>query len=209
MNFIRKIYINNKPLILTNSADYYIMHNPVASGYMLAKGAFKRNFRILQQHLKAWGSIGAIIEDISVNTLHNCLFEVYEPMEAAGGVVCNDNQEILMIYRRGKWDLPKGKKEDGESNEQCAIREVMEETGLEQIELDRKIHTTYHVYSHNMKEVLKTTCWYMMKVKGKPLLMPQEEENILEAKWISIKELEYYLGQTYEGIKEVVRKAEF
>jgi 8-oxo-dGTP pyrophosphatase MutT (NUDIX family) len=58
---------------------------------------------------------------------------------AAGGLVFNENKELLMIYRRSKWDLPKGKLDEGETIEECAIREVEEETGVQQIILGKLI----------------------------------------------------------------------
>jgi len=51
-----------------------------------------------------------------------------------------------MIFRRGKWDLPKGKLDKGETLEQCAVREVREETGLKKIKLQSPLMTTYHTY---------------------------------------------------------------
>jgi 8-oxo-dGTP pyrophosphatase MutT (NUDIX family) len=51
-------------------------------------------------------------------------------IKAGGGIVVNEQNEVLLIYRRGKWDLPKGKLDDGETIEECALREVKEETGL-------------------------------------------------------------------------------
>src|SRR5690349_1828934 len=105
MIFSRKIYINNRPLILTNSAEQYIMKHSIAAGYLLLTGAFARNFRLAQQHLYGPRSLGVIIEDISIDALIKGLKETYEPIEAAGGVVSNPDGGILMIYRRGKWDL--------------------------------------------------------------------------------------------------------
>ena len=65
---------------------------------------------------------------------------------AAGGLVINENDELLMIFRRGKWDLPKGKLDKGESIADCALREVMEETGLQQVKIEKPLGITYHEY---------------------------------------------------------------
>lgn len=205
MIFVRKIYINNKPLVLTNSAEKYIAENPIASGYLIQTGAFSRNFRQAQKHLNNIHSLGAIIEDLSVESLIEGLNEVYQPIEAAGGVVVNPDGGVLMIYRRGKWDLPKGKRDDGESIEDCAMREIIEETGLPELKIVDKICETFHVYAQGGVELLKTTHWYNMKSKKSFELHPQKEENILEARWVAEKKIGLYMHQSYEAVKEVLR----
>jgi 8-oxo-dGTP pyrophosphatase MutT (NUDIX family) len=204
MHFARKIYINNRPLILTNSADQYIASRPIASGYLQLTGAFSRNFRLAHKHLAGLRSLGVIIEDISVEALIKGLNETYEPIEAAGGVVSNPEGGVLMIYRRGKWDLPKGKRDDGEDIESCAVREVIEETGLPELKLGSKICETYHVYAQGGTELLKTTHWYHMNAPKAFELHPQKEENILEARWVAEKKLGNYVHQSYEAIKEIL-----
>lgn len=155
MYFEQKIYYNNKPLILTNDTREYKSHNPIASGYMGFTGAFPRNFRLAFQHLDKIGSLGVIIEDISPASLQKELHALYEPIEAGGGVVENEEGDILMIYRRGKWDLPKGKRDDGEDIAACALREVAEETGLQQLQLGEKICDTFHIYSQKKAKPFK------------------------------------------------------
>jgi len=143
MNFAQKIYINNKPLILTTDAKAYIAKNPVAQGYIYFEGAFPRHFRLALQHIGKPGTMGAIIEDFSADSLQEELYELFTPIDAGGGVVMNERDEVLMIFRRGKWDLPKGKCDDGEEIDACALREVSEETGLHQLKLEEKICDTY------------------------------------------------------------------
>lgn len=145
MYFEQKIYYNNKPLILTNDVHEYKAGHPISAGYISFTGAFSRNFRLAFQHLEKIGTLGAIIEDISPASLQKELHALYEPIDAGGGVVENEAGDILMIYRRGKWDLPKGKRDDGEDIAQCALREVAEETGLQQLQLGEKICDTYHI----------------------------------------------------------------
>jgi 8-oxo-dGTP pyrophosphatase MutT (NUDIX family) len=126
---------------------------------------------------------------------------------AAGGLVFNDQNELLMIYRRGFWDLPKGKLDPGESIEACAIREVEEETGLKEIELGKFISITLHEYfdPYLKEEVIKESHWYHMKVKGEPSLIPQTEEDITQIKWVDSMDLADYLKNTYSTIKEVIK----
>lgn len=207
MIFSRKIYINNRPLILTNSAEQYIGKHTLAAGYLLLTGAFARNFRLAHKHLYSPGSLGVIVEDISIDALIKGLNETYEPIEAAGGVVSNPDGGVLMIYRRGKWDLPKGKRDDGEKIEECAVREVIEETGIPELKLGNKICETYHVYAQGGVELLKTTHWYNMKTQKAFELHPQKEENILEARWVAEKKLGIYVHQSYDAIKEILLDA--
>ncbi|HTM64787.1 MAG TPA: NUDIX domain-containing protein [Flavipsychrobacter sp.] len=207
MFFAQKIYFNNKPLILTNDRHSYIKEHQVAEGYLFLTGAFSRNFRLAFEHLGRLTSLGVIIEDISEEALKDELHALYEPIDAAGGVVLNEDGKVLMIYRRGKWDLPKGKRDDDEDIEYCALREVSEETGLQELTLGEKICDTYHVYSQNSQNLLKRTAWYKMFGTTKERLIPQKEENILEAKWIGEKDLALVVFKSYEAIREVLSKA--
>lgn len=207
MFFAQKIYYNNKPLILTNDRKSYIKEHPIAEGYLAFTGAFPRNYRLAFEHLAKITSLGAIIEDISEQSLQDELYALYEPIDAGGGVVLNEDGKVLMIYRRGKWDLPKGKRDDGEEIAYCALREVSEETGLQQLTLGDKICDTYHVYSQNKQSLIKHTAWYRMHGSQKEKLVPQKEENIVEAKWISEKDLAPIVFKSYEAIREVLKEA--
>jgi 8-oxo-dGTP pyrophosphatase MutT (NUDIX family) len=128
------------------------------------------------------------------------------PIIAAGGIVVNPNKEILWIYRRGFWDLPKGKLDPHETIEACAIREVMEETGISNLELGNLILTTKHQY-HDLylnTEVEKTTYWYYMSTNTFQDGMPQTEEDIEAIAWVKIEDIAPYLAKTYDTIKEVI-----
>ncbi|RYE21788.1 MAG: NUDIX domain-containing protein [Sphingobacteriales bacterium] len=206
MYFEQKIYYNNKPLILTNDAREFKSSNTIGHGYMSFTGAFARNFRLAFQHLDKLGTLGAVIEDISPASLQKELHALYEPIDAGGGVVENEAGEILLIYRRGKWDLPKGKRDEGEDIAECALREVTEETGLHQLQLGEKICDTYHIYSQKKQNLLKCTAWYKMKGTSRETPQPQAEENILEAKWIATKDLRPLMYKSYEAIREVLHQ---
>ena len=93
---------------------------------------------------------------------------------AAGGLVFNEKNELLMIYRRGKWDLPKGKLDEGERIEDCAVREVMEETGINRINISNKIGETYHAYFEDEVILLKETP--LIQVIDKPILPLKKEK---------------------------------
>lgn len=125
---------------------------------------------------------------------------------AAGGLVFNEKNELLMIFRRGKWDLPKGKADEDESPEITAIREVQEETGIRKITLHHFTGTTFHEYfdTYQQEQVIKETAWFAMRASSFEKLIPQTEEDIFEIKWISMDDLETYLENTYENIKQII-----
>lgn len=205
MNFAQKVYFNNKPLVLTTDSLAYIKENPIAGGYLSFTGAFPRNYRLAFEHLEKQRSLGAIVEDISQRSLLDELHKLYEPIDAAGGVVVNEDGAVLMIYRRGKWDLPKGKCDEGEEMDECALREVSEETGLHQLKLNEKVCDTFHVYAQNGQSLLKRTAWYRMQGTASEMLVPQKEENIQEARWIKAKDMGPVVFKSYEAIREVLQ----
>ena len=122
MDFSRKIYYNDKPLIITTDKEAYLISDPVAEEYEFFAGASLRSYTMALRHLERPGMKGAIIEDISEPALLEQLYAMYMPLDAAGGVAYNEQGDILMIFRRGKWDLPKGKLDAGESIDECALR---------------------------------------------------------------------------------------
>ena len=127
---------------------------------------------------------------------------------AAGGLVSNENDELLLIFRRGKWDLPKGKLDEGESIEACAIREVKEETGLNDVKLQKMIGITQHEYydTYLSQDVVKETHWYAMTAMPGQMLNPQTEESITEIEWVRKEILDIYLNNTYPNIQDIVQK---
>ena len=126
-------------------------------------------------------------------------------IQAAGGLVRNENQELLMIYRRGHWDLPKGKLDEGETPEVCAIREVEEETGAKNLKITRFIATTTHSYVENGEPVEKETFWYSMEAHGPQQLVPQAEENITDIGWVNKTSLQSHLDKTFQNIKDIIQ----
>ncbi len=121
-------------------------------------------------------------------------------IKAAGGLVTNGNGEYLFIHRLGKWDLPKGKVEEGEKMKDAALREVEEECAIEVDYLGKKIATTYM----RNKFVLKQTKWYNMGVNKIPKLTPQLEEDIDQAEWLKASDLKKVKDNTYPLILEIV-----
>jgi len=131
-----------------------------------------------------------------------------EKIIAAGGLVFNEKKQLLMIFRRKKWDLPKGKLDDGEKIEDCALREVEEETGLKELVLKNFAGLTYHDYfdKYSQKNVLKETHWYEMFAPGDQSLIPQTEEDIEAIEWVNHENIRMKLENTYPNIIEIVEK---
>ena len=125
---------------------------------------------------------------------------------AAGGLVTNSKAELLMIFRRGFWDLPKGKLDKGETIEACAIREVQEETGIQDLELGNFIGITYHQYfdKYLNEDVSKEIHWFAMKAKDGQTLIPQTEEDIEEIIWADNKKLKECLTNSYPNIADII-----
>ncbi|PZP52307.1 MAG: hypothetical protein DI598_00955 [Pseudopedobacter saltans] len=128
---------------------------------------------------------------------------------AGGGLVLNANQELLMIYRLGFWDLPKGKWEEGETIEECAVREVEEETGIAGIVLEKLIGLTYHEYfnKYTQEDVVKETHWFLMTIPDLQELTPQISEDIQKAEWIPLKNVPEKLSLAYPTIQEIVKRS--
>jgi 8-oxo-dGTP pyrophosphatase MutT (NUDIX family) len=129
---------------------------------------------------------------------------------AGGGIVTNELGELLMIFRRGKWDLPKGKLDKGESIEDCALREVREETGVLHLKIGALLLVTQHDYYDKWvkADVIKETHWFRMFVSGTPALVPQTEEDITAIEWTKLTNVAARLEESYETIKAVLEKSD-
>ncbi|MFT3679716.1 MAG: NUDIX domain-containing protein [Ferruginibacter sp.] len=199
-----KIYFGDKPVYLCDEINKElneILHHPDAVFIdELSNAAIKSLFHeIVKEEFHA-----GVIWNKDLEKLKKAFFKHFHVIEAAGGIVQNDKKELLFIYRLGKWDLPKGKMEKGESPELCAVREVEEETGVTNLKLKKKAGETYHTYNDFGKHNLKITYWFHMSCPSKQTLVPQTEEDIAEIKWIKTKEIKEPLGNTYPSIKDIL-----
>lgn len=131
----------------------------------------------------------------------------FKEVSAAGGLVSNRCGDFLLISRNGMWDLPKGHLEEGESMEECAVREVQEETGVDCLRIRRLICVTDHCYLRDGIWHLKHTWWYDMLYTAPTDLTPQREEDISKAAWVAKSSLPPFLKLTYPSITEVFREA--
>ena len=126
----------------------------------------------------------------------------FKVIKAAGGVVIKDNKMLLM-FRRGVWDLPKGKLDNGESSRQGAAREVEEETGVS-VFVSERICTTWHTYKLNENRILKRTKWYRMSVLDDSRMTPQAEEDIERLAWLDRRETQLALTNSFSSIRYVI-----
>jgi len=124
-------------------------------------------------------------------------------VKAGGGVVRNANDETLFIYRRNKWDLPKGKKDKGECIEYTAIREVEEETGVRNLMISNFLMKTFHIFKKQNKYFLKETSWFNMTTKYDGELSPQINEGISKVVWKNKLKLSR-IENTFPNIKLIL-----
>lgn len=131
------------------------------------------------------------------------LLKEFEFIRAAGGIVRNEKGEILMIFRRGKWDFPKGKVEAGEDNATAALREVREETGVTARITEGKAISIFHTYDTYGPKMLKETVWFPMRALSEQNLTPQTEEEIAQAVWIPAEKINELLQASYTSLQEL------
>lgn len=167
---------------------------------------------LIEQSEKNTETSVIFIEHKDADKLFSIFKSFYKLISAAGGVVKNNKEEVLMIFRRGKWDLPKGKVEKNESVKEAALREVQEETGLKNIKAENQIclypwqqPCTYHTYNIGDKKILKDTHWYEMQSADTSLLQPQTEEEITKAEWVSAHKVPELMSESYGSIADVIR----
>ncbi len=141
-----------------------------------------------------------------VKVLFSYFTSMFRIIEAAGGLVKNNKNEWLFIFRNGKWDLPKGKVEKNEALTVAAIREVEEECGVKGLSISRELPSTYHTYFMEEKAILKRTYWYEMFCKDVSVLVPQLEEGITDAKWLSESKFNLVKENTYVSVVEVMKE---
>lgn len=199
-----KIYFNDKPLFLCDDVNGelqpYVHHDDAVFIDELNLHTVKSMIHEMQD-----ASIHAgVFFHHDLEELKTMFFKKFTPVKAAGGFVLNENREVLMMFRRGKWDLPKGKMDKKETYEECAIRETEEETGVKNITLISPLLTTYHTYHEGTRYILKETKWFSMKVNGEQKLTPQAEEQITKLEWVGKNNLINYMQNSFPSVKDVL-----
>jgi len=193
-----KVFINEKV--------FYLSFNIKKS--FLSKNIEVINCNSLEMFNKIISTNGGgkklIVNFPTLRMLNKILELRFRIVKAGGGIVLNSKKEILFIFRKGKWDLPKGKAEKGENIEECAVREIEEECGISEPVISHELITTFHKYKSKKQECLKKTYWFLMNYKGNEKLTPQLEESITKVKWISIDKLDKVYNNTFPSIKDVL-----
>ena len=186
-----KVFANRLPIILTSKAKYLSNENT----FLLSSLEIDEILKKLRKHKKIYLFFPKK-KDL-IKEFKSKIKTVY----ASGGIVKNKKSEILFIFRRGKWDLPKGKVEKYENISQAAIREVIEETGIEKISLIRPIEKTFHIFKRGKNHYLKCTYWFEMKSNFDGKFIPQKKEGITRVEWINEENLLNVLPKSYANIR--------
>ncbi len=207
MSMYIKIYFNDKPLFLCDSIDKtiqpFVHHDDTVFIDELDAHTVKTMIHEMQQPKVHAG----VFYHPDLEELKKAVQKKFNLVVAAGGLVKNDKNKILMIFRRDKWDLPKGKLDKSEKLEDCAIREVEEETGLKNVTLSFPLIVTYHTYHEGTKYILKESHWFSMSVRGEQKLTPQTEEDIFDIQWIDQDEINSYLQKTFPLVSDIIQSA--
>lgn len=200
-----KIYFGNKPLFLCDSIDEtiepYLHHDDAV--FIDELDTHTINSMLHEMQLQEVHAGVFLHPDLA--KLKKDFFKKFTVIQAAGGLVNNEKDETLLIFRRGKWDLPKGKLDEGETLEQCAVREVEEETGATHVQLLAPLLVTYHTYREGTKFIIKESHWYTMRTNSEQSLTPQTEEDILVIKWVAKEDLDPYMNDSFPSIVDVLQ----
>lgn len=200
-----KVYVNGTPFFMgtpdsTGELGLLASKNVHNAPYMGKKKQIKQFLDLLDKNL----AIEAIVLYCDQPEQLWADFQAcFDPVEAAGGYVLNDQKELLVFYRRGSWDMPKGKIDPGETPEIAALREVMEETGLQQVQRGPHIATTWHTYRQKGRRMLKKTWWYRMDTSDTQVT-PQTEEDIERIEWVDPAQWLAARPDVYQSVKDVI-----
>ncbi len=201
-----KIYINDSDIILCDTEEKERLKANLAPDLVvLYQGQQKMLLNYVDMLEKNKNRKTIIIHSSSPKKLKKDFKSLFIIIEASGGIIFNEKNEILFIFRRGSWDLPKGKMDKGETKKQAAIREVIEETGIEGVSINHKIGKTHHMYRFNGRRAIKKSHWYVMKTHKQPL-KPQVEEDIAVAKWMTRDDFLMQDRKVYRSILNVLNR---
>lgn len=203
-----KIYINEKPLILTDSISvkdsWHSQKKTLVVEYL---NKTKQILQYIDMLSKSKKVDSVIMHSPNKKVLKKDFLSLMNVVEAGGGLVFNKKNELLVIFRRGSWDLPKGKIEKKEHKRLGALREVMEETGVDNVHINKKVGKTYHLFNHKgNKRSLKLTYWYSMTTDFENQLVPQAEEDIEKAEWVNPQKFLKEYKPMFKNIYDIVSK---
>ena len=197
-----KVFINEKVICFTNNVENYQLFS---NGFVLNFYSSIDTPFIVNLLLSKKDKMNVIIVVDDYENAFKTFKTYFKIIKAAGGIVNNKKNEKLFIYRLDKWDLPKGKIEKGEGIEEAAIREVEEECGINGLSIEKKLNDTFHIYQLKDQLILKQTYWFKMSSAYEGELVPQLEENITKAKWLTDAQIsDKVIEKTYASIKELL-----
>jgi 8-oxo-dGTP pyrophosphatase MutT (NUDIX family) len=202
-----KIYFNDKPLYLCNDIDASIQPWVHLDDTVFIDELNIHTVKTMIHEMQQPAVHAGVFYHDDIEVLKKAFWKRFSLVKAAGGVVFNEKNEVLLIFRRGKWDLPKGKLDKGESPEECVIRETEEETGVKNLVIERELGTTYHTYHEGARFKLKETTWFKLKSQGIQMLKPQANEDIHEVKWITPAALKNYIQISFPLVHDVLQLA--
>ncbi|MDC0629593.1 MAG: NUDIX domain-containing protein [Flavobacteriaceae bacterium] len=191
-----KIFVGNKPIVLTTALET----ETDFKNFMIDAVDINKVLSKLKKDKYNSVRIVGIDKDVLLKKFLALLPNVI----AGGGKVYNPKNEILFIFRNGKWDLPKGKAEAKETINQTALREVEEETGITGLSITKPLEITYHIFKRNERHYIKVTYWFQMYSEYEGTLIPQEKEGITKVKWIPETKLKKVLNNSYSNIKLLI-----
>jgi ADP-ribose pyrophosphatase YjhB (NUDIX family) len=200
-----KIYFSEKPLFLCDEVDEHVQEYLHHDDAVFIDELDTHSVNAMIHEMQLSKIHAGVFYHPDLEKLKKAFYKKFTIVIAAGGLVTNEKKDVLLIFRRGKWDLPKGKLDKGEKLENCALREVEEETGLKNITLKKPLQVTYHTYHEGTKFILKESHWFKMEVKGEQELTPQAEEDIHEVKWVKPSQLNHYFDKCFPSVKDVLR----
>ncbi|MBK9107753.1 MAG: NUDIX domain-containing protein [Saprospiraceae bacterium] len=205
---IYEIQINEHCLVLRGKHELEQMEIAKQRIVMPYQGNKKTLFQYLDMLEKSNRFEEVVLESVDPSLIFKDLKSICNWVPAAGGIISRADGKILMIFRKKIWDLPKGKVDPGEKSKQTALRECMEEVGLSDLELIRKLGLTWHLYREfNKSRALKRTKWYVLKTSTPDKLVLQSEEGIERAEWLDVKDA-LLLEPMYSNIKQMLLKYE-
>lgn len=210
-----KVFINNKVVYLTSEDNF---HKISEKEY---KYFFKNSselFKIIINFADNAKKRSLYIIDKDEKKILKKLFKIFHLIKAAGGFVKNNKNEYLFIFRRGVWDLPKGKIDKGETKKEAAIREVREECGVKKLEIKNKIGKSYHIFLDdnckgnlkiNSKDkqgrwCIKKTYWYEMYCGDPDNIKPQTSEDITKIRWFDKKDFNIVLQNIHNNLIDIL-----
>lgn len=204
-----KIYFGDKPLFLCDAMTPEITEYSHHDDAVLIDEFDHHTVNTMIHEMRQSRIHAGIFIHKDLEALRKAFWRKFLLVKAGGGLVRNEEGRFLFMLRRGVWDLPKGKLDEPETLEQCALREVAEETGLRSPVLEQPLLVTYHTYDESGHHVLKETHWYKMHVKTTAGMKPQAEEQITELRWVDAAGLKEVLAHTYPSVRDVIRCAGF